>query len=122
MTKHTILNDLKPSDLLLILCVVLAIIFSARYYLKAKTDSYVYVYKNNRLYGSYSLDKNKLIKIDAHNTVEIRNGKVRMKYADCPGQRCVKQGFTSSMPIICLPNKVMIEIHENGKQNKLILY
>lgn len=121
MKKYSILNDLKPADVVLILLILLAIIFSARYYLSNKPHSQVYIYKDNQLFGIYSLEKDKIIKIDVHNTVEIKNGKVRMKFSDCPDKRCVKQGFTKSMPIICLPRKVVIEINDNGKQKKLIL-
>ncbi|HNZ88555.1 MAG TPA: NusG domain II-containing protein [Candidatus Cloacimonas acidaminovorans] len=121
MKKYSILNDLKPADVVLILLIILAIFLSARYYLSNKPHSQVYIYKDNQLFGVYSLEQNKVIKIDEHNTVEIKNGKVRMKFADCPDKRCVKQGFTKSMPIICLPNKLVIEIQDNGKQKKLIL-
>ena len=121
MKKYSILNDLKPADVVLILLILLAIIFSARYYLSNKPHSQVYIYKDNQLFGIYSLEKDKIIKIDVHNTVEIKNGKVRMKFSDCPDKRCVKQGFTKSMPIICLPRKVVIEINDDGKQKKLIL-
>ncbi|HNQ39768.1 MAG TPA: NusG domain II-containing protein [Candidatus Cloacimonas sp.] len=121
MKKYSILNDLRPADVVLILLILLAIIFSARYYLSNKPHSQVYIYKDNQLFGIYSLEKDKIIKIDVHNTVEIKNGKVRMKFSDCPDKRCVKQGFTKSMPIICLPRKVVIEINDNGKQKKLIL-
>jgi len=121
MKKYSILNDLRPADVALILLILLAIIFSARYYLSNKPHSQVYIYKDNQLFGIYSLEKDKIIKIDVHNTVEIKNGKVRMKFSDCPDKRCVKQGFTKSMPIICLPRKVVIEINDNGKQKKLIL-
>ncbi len=121
MKKYSILNDLRPADVVLILLILLAIIFSARYYLSNKPHSQVYIYKDNQLFGIYSLEKDKIIKIDMHNTVEIKNGKVRMKFSDCPDKRCVKQGFTKSMPIICLPRKVVIEINDNGKQKKLIL-
>ncbi|HPA24079.1 MAG TPA: NusG domain II-containing protein [Candidatus Cloacimonas sp.] len=121
MKKYSILNDLRPADVVLILLILLAIIFSARYYLSNKPHSQVYIYKDNQLFGIYSLEKDKIIKIDVHNTVEIKNGKVRMKFSDCPDKRCVKQGFTKSMPIICLPRKVVIEINDDGKQKKLIL-
>ncbi|HNV92730.1 MAG TPA: NusG domain II-containing protein [Candidatus Cloacimonas sp.] len=122
MKKDSILNDLRPADLVLILIVLLTIVFSISYYLSSKPNSQVYIYKDNWLVGVCSLKNDKIIKIDSHNIVEIKKGKVRMKYADCPDKRCVKQGFTNSMPIICLPNKVIIEIRNNGEQKKLILH
>ncbi len=121
MKANSILNDLRPADIGLIVLVILTIIFSGGYYFRHKPDSKVYIYKANQLFGIYSLEQDKIITIDVHNTVEIKNGKVRMKFADCPDKRCVKQGFTKSMPIICLPNKVSIEIKDNQNSQKLIL-
>lgn len=46
------------------------------------------------------------------NTVKIENGVVFMKSADCKNQICVKTGKISKSgeTIICLPNKVIVEI------------
>ena len=121
MKANSILNDLRPADIGLIVLVILTIIFSGGYYFRHKPDSKVYIYKANQLFGVYSLKQDKIITIDVDNTVEIKNGKVRMKFADCPDKRCVKQGFTKSMPIICLPNKLSIEIKDNQNSKKLIL-
>ena len=45
------------------------------------------------------------------NTVEIKDHKIRVREADCPDQTCVKMGWlsSSSMPIVCLPHKLVIE-------------
>lgn len=47
-----------------------------------------------------------------HNTVEIKKGKVTVTKADCKNQICVNTGTISKKgeTIICLPNKVYIEI------------
>lgn len=46
------------------------------------------------------------------NMIAVRPGSIGMLHADCPDQLCVKQGFYSSpsLPITCLPNKVVIEL------------
>ncbi len=121
MKANSILNDLRPADIGLIVLVILTIILSGGYFFRHKPDSKVYIYKANQLFGIYSLEEDKMIVIDVHNTVEIKNGKVRMKFSDCPDKRCVKQGFTKSMPIICLPNQVSIEIKANQNDKKMIL-
>lgn len=47
------------------------------------------------------------------NTIEISNGQIRVKEADCPDQVCVEMGWlNSSAPIICLPNHLVIEFTE----------
>ena len=49
---------------------------------------------------------------NSYNTVLVQQGHVRMLEASCPDQVCVNQGWISdsSLPIVCLPNKLVIEI------------
>ena len=46
------------------------------------------------------------------NTVVAENGQIWVEEADCPDQICVNKGkiSTSAVPIICLPNQMIIEI------------
>ena len=48
----------------------------------------------------------------AENLVEAAPGRIRMKSADCPDQVCVQQGWISdsTVPIVCLPHQVIIEV------------
>jgi hypothetical protein len=50
------------------------------------------------------------------NTVEIKDHKIRVRDADCPDQTCVKMGWlsSSSMPIVCLPHKMVIEFTDGS--------
>lgn len=50
------------------------------------------------------------------NTVEIEPGRIRVAEAGCPDQVCVNQGWISdgTVPIVCLPNKLVIEITGGG--------
>lgn len=50
-----------------------------------------------------------------HNTVEIKDSKIRVKEADCPDKTCVKMGWLSNaaMPIVCLPHHLVIEFTED---------
>lgn len=45
------------------------------------------------------------------NTVEIKNHRIHVLKADCPDQTCVNMGWlsSSSMPIVCLPHRLVIE-------------
>ncbi len=49
------------------------------------------------------------------NTIEIKEGKIRVKSADCPDKTCVRMGWLSSsaMPIVCLPHELVIEFDDN---------
>ena len=46
------------------------------------------------------------------NTVQVERGRIRVSEADCPDQVCVNRGWISdgTVPIICLPHKLIIEI------------
>ena len=46
------------------------------------------------------------------NSVQVERGRIRVSEADCPDQVCVNRGWISdgTVPIICLPHKLMIEI------------
>lgn len=70
---------------------------------------------NGRFFGSYSLNEDREISIDRNdhiNKVTINNGTVSMSFSDCKGQDCVQQGIISKSgeTIICLPNKIVVEI------------
>lgn len=46
------------------------------------------------------------------NDVRAEKGRIRIESASCPDKVCVHQGWIESgvVPIVCLPNKVTIEI------------
>ena len=50
------------------------------------------------------------------NTILVEPGRIRVLEADCPDQICVHQGFISdgTEPIVCLPNKLIIQITGGG--------
>ena len=50
------------------------------------------------------------------NTVTVEKGRICILEADCPDQICVNQGWISdsTIPIVCLPHKLMIEIVGDG--------
>ena len=49
-------------------------------------------------------------------TLEVREHAVRVLHSDCPDQICVHQGYISdgSQPIVCLPNRLIIQIQGGG--------
>lgn len=74
--------------------------------------SIVRITVDGSVYGEYPLDKNAEISIGDTNVCVIEDGSVYMKSADCPDQICVKTKAirTSASSIVCLPNKVVVEI------------
>ena len=52
------------------------------------------------------------------NVIEVKDGRVRAKEADCPNQDCVHQGWISKpgQQIVCLPHKLTVDIVEEDAQ------
>lgn len=73
---------------------------------------------NGEIFKEASLKskEKQVIKINDTNTVVIENGYVYMQEADCDDQLCVKQGKISNEgeSIVCLPNKIVVEIKERA--------
>ena len=75
---------------------------------------------DGQLYGTYSLSDDQTIEVvqdDDHiNYITIKDGMVSMAYSTCKNQVCVDAGAISETKdsIVCLPNKVMIEIQGSG--------
>lgn len=117
-----VITKLSVADMTLVLLLLVLSILSGIQYWKRNKNERVLVYKDNVQIGDYDLNTDRIIAIDEHNSITIQNGRVAMLRADCPDKRCVKQGFSHNLPIICLPNHLVIEIKENDKNNKFILY
>ena len=51
-----------------------------------------------------------------YNTICVRPDAIAVTAADCPDQICVHQGYISdgSQPIVCLPNRLIIQIQGGG--------
>jgi len=44
--------------------------------------------------------------------IEVKNKKFRVSYVECPDKLCEKQGWQNmrdGVPIVCLPNRIIIE-------------
>ena len=105
----------KADIILIILLLVFAIVVSITL-LNKRNEKMVEIHQNNKLIGKYTLDKDEIIQIDEQIIIEIKNGKVRMKSSSCKNQLCVKQGWSSYFPIICVPNKISIVIRSKKEE------
>ena len=49
------------------------------------------------------------------NEITIKDGSICISDADCPDKTCVKTGIlrSESLPIVCLPHKLVIRLEEN---------
>ena len=52
------------------------------------------------------------------NTIEVRDHQIRVLSADCPDQTCVHMGWlkSASMPIVCLPHKLVVEFTDDSNE------
>nr|WP_317282111.1 NusG domain II-containing protein [uncultured Sellimonas sp.] len=85
----------------------------------SKDAGEVHIYVNGDEKANYSLSEDRTVKVNSGtNVVEIRDGKVKMKEADCPDQICVrhKEISKNGEQIICLPNKVVVSVG-GGKES-----
>jgi hypothetical protein len=116
-------EHLSLADIALILIVIVGVVLSSFWFVQQKNHKRVYIYKDNVLLGTYSLTENRDLVIDSHNVVRIQDNEVMMLKSDCPDKRCVRQGKSDSLPIICLPNRVVVELKRDEKErSRLILY
>lgn len=104
-----------------ILIIVLAAIFVAAavcsvFVLCAPKKNTVRIKSGEKVLFTLDLNSEKNREFDVQcgggvNTVEIKDGKIRVKSADCPDKTCVKMGWleSSAMPIVCLPHRMVIE-------------
>lgn len=107
----------KDWILILLILVVAAAAYGIHEFAGSKGADSVTVKVDGKVTGTYPLDKDQEIKINGGtNILTIQNGKAKMTDADCPDQLCVHQKAASKNheSIICLPNKVVVEV--NGSE------
>ena len=117
---------MKKKDIILIAAVlVIALVSFAAIKMTQKDGKEVVVTVNNKEVYKTSINKDQTYKIpeeNGTNIMQIKDGKVTMKEADCRDQICAdhKAIEKSGETIVCLPHKVVIEIKsENGKEQEL---
>ncbi len=119
LQNFTGVNNMKNRTKKDIIIIVALIIFAAAsaiviFSLPSKGKT-VNVQVDNKPYGSYSLFKNKTVKIKTekgYNVLKIQNGYTWIEKADCKNQVCVhhKKINKSGENIVCLPHGVIISV------------
>ena len=109
----------KADIILLILIIACGLIISFGPLKKAQGGTEVRISVDGELYGIYDLYEDQTIDINHNghsNVIIIEDGKVRMGSSTCHNQICVKKGTItlSGDSIVCLPNKVTVEITGKG--------
>lgn len=106
---------LKKNDWLVLIVVLsaAAFIFFVCYFVGDEHPGYVTVRIDGEITETYDLSEDQVVEINGGtNTMKIENHSVDMTEADCPDKLCVHQKAISknNENIICLPNKVVIQI------------
>ncbi|MDU5229002.1 MAG: NusG domain II-containing protein [Anaerococcus sp.] len=90
---------------------------------KPKTSGKILrVEQNSKLYGEYPLDIDREVVFDDgvhYNKIVIKDGKAYMDEANCRDQICthMKEISMNGETIICLPNRVFLEVVDPENEN-----
>lgn len=107
-------NDIKLIIIVLIIIISLFLI----YLLNTNKANKAYVYYENELILTIDLNNDKTYEVDGELgkvKIEVLNRQIRVVEENSPRHLCSKQGFISNsgQSIICLPNKIIIELPNN---------
>lgn len=117
----------RKKDLIFIFSILIVAVFLLliqRVYENAQGEAdMVKITVNQKLYGTYDLNKNQTITIQNDsgiNAIQIQNKKVWMEEADCPDGYCKEQGHISKnkQTIVCLPHKLVVEISDDSEKSE----
>ena len=120
MKRSRMIRDIILIAVILAVAVVLLIVTGSH----GTEGSYVSVMLQNDEIARYSLSNDGIYAINGGtNTIEIKDGKVRMIEAHCPNHLCVHQGWIGleGQSIVCLPNKVTVSVCGTGDGPDFIL-
>lgn len=107
-----------------ILVTVIAVIFlisllCSVYVLRPSGSRRAEVVQDGRVLYTFDLDRTQDQELivyygNSSNTILIQDGEIRVSAAECPDQTCVNMGklYSDSLPIVCLPNHLIIRFAE----------
>jgi hypothetical protein len=79
---------------------------------------------NGNLVYVLPIDKGRTVSVEGpegRTVVEIKNHRVRVTESPCHNKLCIKQGWSESGAIVCLPNKVVVTIGDHEDEiNKIV--
>lgn len=113
---------IRKADVILgLILIVVGLASSYALSLGGERGQMVHISVSGEEYAYYSLmeDREAAVERDNHiNKITIKGGAVSMAFSDCKGQDCVHQGkiTRTSQSIVCLPNKVLIEIKGENQE------
>jgi hypothetical protein len=107
--------------IILVLLIIIGSVIGIIYVTRPSETNRVVITSDNKIVKTIDLstEKNQTFDIEYNgniNTVEIKDGKIRVLEADCPDKICVDTGWlkSDSLPIVCLPNKLVIKFESSS--------
>lgn len=129
----SILTHFKPYDYILIAIAVglsfLPLIITSRLYSNHSNSELVAIVKiSGKVVDELSLNSPKEVIKTYHpndkqyNTIEIKNGQIRVKEDNSPDQIAVRTGWISQegQILVCLPHQFLIEITRKGQTDEAV--
>ena len=117
LNRHELLAHFTLADGILISCVVIIIIISSLFVYKNGAKSDFAVIEYNGRSENISLNKDQITSLENGITIEVKDGKIRVKESDCTQKICVKHGWLryANDVIVCLPNKTIIYLQKESE-------
>lgn len=113
---------IKKMDIVIIFILFftsLALVFLTKNLQSQADGDYLVIELDGKEYGRYDLSKEQTIEVKSQNgglnTVEIKDKKARMIYANCMDLICTKMPPISEkgQNIVCLPHRLYLEVDSN---------
>lgn len=120
--KNEIRKKIRNDIILVGVIILAALIAGSIYMLTRKPGGYAVVSINGNVYASYSLSEDITVELQTgsdgthRNILVIKDGKVFVSEADCRDGICVKHNPIETIgdTIVCLPNRLVIEVQKDG--------
>ena len=108
---------LSKTDIIVIFIILFSAIFAFLITSKDKNKDVVISF-NNQVFAMESLGNSKIIKLDSLAVIELKDKRARISFSSCRNQNCVNQGWSNALPIICVPNRIVLEFSGDGRRKK----
>ena len=110
---------LSKTDIMVILIILLSAGASFLYTLNNRNNCPdVIINFNNQVFAIENLSSDKTIKLDSLAVIELSNKKARVSFSTCRNQNCVNQSWSNSLPVVCVPNRIVLEFSGRRRQDK----
>ena len=110
---------LLTADIIIISLILLSAGASFLHTITSKSDNnQVTISFNNQVFGVEDLRHSNTIELDTLAVVEILENRARISFSTCRNQHCVNQGWSNSLPVVCVPNRVMLEFNGNRSRRR----